>query len=326
MDYEKEMSAEELKARDEAIDYLLQNDPNWNIGKGKNKPQLLRMLVELKGSDRTWSRLASDTGVEKSLLWRIYRSNSVRISPRVIYSLTHNCAPGGEPRNGVTYEQLLIAAEHIDVDAESALSVDSVVDGMIVPQDEIRQKESREERIRSYVDRLTINEEKHRRHQEVVQKRREYESAVEITMWKALNAAKVHFEPVDAKNAMGTNYLRFPIKVIVDNEEILWGFVPMTDYKGDAVHLEFAVRDAIGHVMTALKGDKNIKVSFVTDDIDISKAFLALKSEERIRYRGEMSLIEIDRYNMAILREEILTHYDDNNPGVFEKKLLEGGQ
>lgn len=261
------------------------------LGFGKETVKAIAMqrvstLVKELIGERSIRRTAEDSNVAASYITGIINQKYLP-SAETLRKLS---APTAKPQNGVTMEDLMIAAgyqtDYIEV------AVDDM-DGNLSGGDSASQDLIREQ------------------HRERLQEIRKFESKAAGIIYKTLAEKGLSFSY--EKEAMGVRGYRPDIAVYVNQQPVLeWWFEirflgNRTGRFGNRGYVN--IRHILGQfIFVEPKPER--KVSLVIDNKEDFEVIVSYK--DKLAYRGELSVILIDTEMYSVVREEYLAHYNLN--------------
>lgn len=300
------------------IDNVIKNIPDADLSKKEYlKREAMRkvaILVKELIGDRSIRRTAEDSGVAASYITGILKGNKYLPSADILRKLA---AADAKPQNGITLEDLMVAAGYQTdyVEEEIKMNLYEVRDDNGKTLD-ISPSEEFMRRMTAYVSEVNAQEELRRssmeRHRAYRQEREKFESMSTGIIYKALADKGIRFSNAN-EVAVGVRGFRPDMTIYVPMQPILeWCF----DFK----YIEFDSRE-IGRYTSQLKRYLGMymfvepklerKLSMV---IGNKEAFEALRGyQDKLSYRGDLSVILIDTEQFKVVDEFYLAHYRERD-------------
>ncbi len=267
-----------------------------NEKKLDRKARIAKVVNELKG-ERSIRRMAEDTDVAASYLTGILKERYLP-SAEILSKLA---AEDANPQNGITLEDLMIAAGY-----QTKYQMDyilDIADKKITVEFDTKEQhaEDSDKRLQAYYDALK-------------QSRKEYEKYMKFAkgaILMALNEKHIVSSPVDSEN-IGIRGYKPDMSIYVSKQPILeWWFDFKYINKEDCDKVKnFSVVDYLGKYMFL---DKRLerKITYVVNDEILFSKLEAYKNH--LSYRGDLSIMLIDDEEFSIRREVYLSYYREND-------------
>lgn len=261
------------------------------------------LVKELIG-DRSIRRTAEDAGVAASYITGILKERHLP-SADILRKLS---SPNAKPQNGVTLEDLMVAAGYQNDYVKEAVK-DVIYDGIVNIEGEMTTrsiyKEKSLDRVSKYSkflkDAYISPEKRKSRMQEISM----FEKLATGAVFKALADKGIAFS--NANDNVGIRGFKADMVINVSDQPIReWWF----EYK---YYLEksygfFEIKRTLGHFMF-IEPEQDRKISLVINSRDVFEMLCGYK--DKLAYRGDLSVILIDE-TYSIVQEEYLAHYDMN--------------
>ena len=242
------------------------------MAKNKDLP-ITNALLALKGDQRTFSDLAKAAGVSAPAITRMC-SGGYHPSPMTLKKLVSNAA---RPCNGVTFEDLLVAAGYSDSYSEPK-SINESISETIPDEPKPTKAHLRKQLMGAIVESI---------------------SAISNTFVKCIDVSKIKPDRV------GRFRPDLAVCVPVKRGELEWWFDLQPIDASDMSEAICRLRYIIGnYIFVKLK--PNQKLSLVLFDEDLFGAAASFK--DSLSYNGELSLILVDKDELVIRKECLLSH------------------
>ena len=265
---------------------------------------IIDIINKAKGT-RSLRAYAEAAGVSAAGLSKIMKG-AYKPSIATIKKLTSDDA---NPQNGVTYHDMLIAAGYEDSDLDQMVSdaVDEQISQMVITERKNKSDASSENtagRSENDIVRTSIHER--------MRVFREFETYAIGAIIVALNNAKYSFGINNNEGMMGAPDL----DITIENHNVShWYFeIKMVTEN----HLKFArhrIRNDIAYLIMRFAPDPTVKVSIVYDNQEVYEYLKRYAGQ--ISYKGELSVICVDREKNRIIGETYLSHYYDDGEEFF---------
>lgn len=261
------------------------------------------LVKELIG-DRSIRRTAEDAGVAASYITGILKERHLP-SADILRKLS---SPNAKPQNGVTLEDLMVAAGYQNDYVKEAVK-DVIYDGIVNIEGEMTTrsiyKEKSLDRASKYYklleDTYISSEKRKSRMQEISM----FEKLATGAVFKALADKGIAFS--NANDIVGIRGFKADMVINVSDQPIReWWF----EYKycWEKSYGFFGIKRTLGHFMF-IEPEQDRKISLVINSRDVFEMLCGYK--DKLAYRGDLSVILIDE-TYSIVQEEYLAHYDMN--------------
>lgn len=253
--------------------------------------QRVSTLVKELIGERSIRRTAEDSNVAASYITGIVNQKYLP-SAEILRKLT---APSAKPQNGVTMEDLMIAAGYQTDYIEVAVEEPGILDA----NDNTNGNDS--------VTHDWVRE----HHRERMQEIRKFESMVTGIIYKTLAEKGLSFSYVN--EVMGVRGYKPDVAVYVSQQPVLeWWFEikflgNITGRHGNRGYVN--LRHILGQFMF-VEPKLERKVSLVIDNEEDFELIVSYK--DKLAYRGDLSVILVDTETYSVVREEYLAHYNLN--------------
>ena len=268
------------------------------------------LVKELIGN-RSIRKTGEESGVAASYITGILKEKYLP-SAEILRKLTLQSA---NPQNGITLEDLMVAAGYQQDYADEAIKDElyyvvsdrNSVDEKATTQDELfdRLKAYSNLTTKQKSDRISIRK-------EISLEISRLESLATAIIYKALSESGIHFSKAD--NVVGIRGFRPDFSVYVPKQPILeWWFDLKYLDSGRIVErgmLQIMLRRSIGQIMF-IEPKLERKISLVVANKDIYYILLGFK--DKLSYRGDLSVILIDKDDFSVVSEVYLAHYKEQD-------------
>lgn len=282
---------EEINKKLEELNSLITREPE--------KFQIIRrvaLLVKELIGDRSMRQASIDSGIAASYISGILNYKYLP-SADILRKLA---SPDANPKNGVSLEDLMIAAGYQNNYVEESLR-DAFLseEGLLIEYDAPKDTAyDSEERMRLY----------HQQMKKHAQEASKFEAAGTGIIYKALAEKRISFNPVQ-EGRTGIRGYRPDMQLHVACQPILewWiDFKHVTPDNGPGSH--FNIRGILSRFMF-VDAKMERKISLVLDDEFAFRQ--AVEYKDHLSYKGDLSVILIDLNTFSIVEEVYLAHYDD---------------
>lgn len=268
--------------------------------KEKEKRAVAELVKKLVG-DRSLRKAGEDSGVAPSYINGILKANYLP-SARILRQLT---LPEAKPQNGISMEDLMVAAGYQEEYSKGVYDI---------PGAEV------DEEVEKQVDNLLEENEKNTAqgteifkslmHERLMEYKR-FENVAMGILCKALMENGVHFQMNDVKSISGC---RPDMAISISDKPVKewwFEFKYYDENKFDKrVYNNHLFRTYIDiFVFTEPKEDR--KISIVTSSTYMFDYFKAYK--DKMSYRGDLSVILINKEDCSISSEVYISHYNMND-------------
>lgn len=236
--------------------------------------KVAKLTKELQG-ERTQIELARDTGISKGYISEILNEKCL-VSADILRKLASS---ESLPRNGITVEDLMVAAGYQDeytIDAAAKLLASDFPDG--------------DEKNKSEINKKTAK----------------FEATARGIIYKALDDKSIPFSSLSVKNET-VRGAKADLEIALQSEKISQWWYIFKIFPNESTKLKFAVVNTLGRLCLT-KPDADRKISIVTDQVDAFESFAGMVGN--LAYRGELSVIHIDTDEYRVVNEVYLTHYN----------------
>ena len=293
--------------------------------KNYNFDMVSSLIMKAKGDkvDRSIRQYAYDAGVSPASIVRICMKDTNGkfnyASPEMLRRLTSESA---NPRGGVTFEELMVAAGYLDAVKDLNLfSVETPDFELIGENDKADYYElgKRVQALYSIDDSdptsMTVEEKRENRNRQYKIRRIEQQKFETIgtgAVYKALANKGVIFTTKSNQDIQTRRYR--PAMVIgIDGASIRdWCFEFFTVKEGKSD--ERLMLGNVKHILSDLlflPADAARKITIVVDSLFIFNYLSSLANE--LSYKGDLSVVYLDRDTMCIEKEMYISHYQHND-------------
>lgn len=291
----------------------------------------LGKLVEVaKGADRTLKEYERDSGVDAAIISKIINGKYVPQKPKIYRELT---SPKAAPRGGVTYEQLLDAAEYSMsykegiLAAEAAFATIPLVGplatmGMAIcgaTSSAIQRKRKGLEKDRNSVSKNEIEKVTTDKFEEYHKNCQRFSATAIGILYGKLAQNGIKFRPGYEDELEFETFGNHAVVYLENNSITTWVFMFAAPYGEDEILNKFTksiILDMMSNLVL-LPADKKKKFSIVIDDIELYKDLMSYKGHNS--YRGNLSIILVDTTEVSIEKEEYIATYDKGCEGELIK-------
>ncbi len=278
-----------------------------------------KLVREIIGT-RSIRKASEDTGVAASYISGIINEKYLP-SANILKKLT---SPDGWPQNGITEEELMIAAGYQrDFFSDSVKmtlgrsEAEAETDNGLISGEDIFETDNNVESEEEQNREITLKEakENYRSYRERTD-RDEY--AIRGILYSALAERHIRFEKDDDWNIRG---LRQKLQIKVSGQCISeWCFnillVPF-DTRFVRSHIRNMFIRLMGFLSTT-EPKKERKTSIILTDLDSYQ--LLIRYQDKLSYKGDLSIILVDLNYYAIMKEDYLSHYKDESSELYLKQ------
>ncbi len=273
--------------------------------------------VEKLIGNRSKRQAAADTGVAASYLSGIVNKKYLP-SAAILQKLAD---PESHPQNGITMEQLMVAAGYQRADYNTTFTEEKKK-----WLEEYRtNRPARMERAHVYMKYMLIEENDPVKRGEKAKKIRAFSSICKGAIFSALADKKIHYITPD-EAMMHEEYTSIEngdihdaeIAIVLDDYSDWWFnclFVDDPDPDDEYESVDVFIFDAQIRDLALLSPDPKRKISFVTTDM--SEWNWMLNRKKDIALKANISAIFVDPETYEVKEEVYLTHFDDNNPKEY---------
>ncbi len=276
----------------------------------EKKEAIARVAVlvrELVGS-RSIRRTGEDTKVAASYITGILKERYLP-SAETLRKLT---APSSNVQNGVTLEDLMIAAGYQNNYIEEALPPDLLMstDGRnVIIENTTSSDEGSARRIDAYANAIDERERRYNEHREFERDRTRFKNFASGVIYKTLSENGFNFINTDSIGLRGFRpdmALRIPQK-----SDCEWWFdirYIKKEIYSNRPGWQADARMFLGrYIFIEPRSDR--KVSLVTSVKEFFNVLIGFK--DKLSYRGDLSVILIDEDTFTVVQEVYLAHYDE---------------
>lgn len=282
------------------VDYVVNNK---NEKKAESIARVAKMIEELKG-DRSIRRMADESGVAASYITGILKEKYLP-SADILRKLSDASA---NPQNGVTLEDLMIAAGYQDDYVENLMIAagyqDNDVEDTMTGEVHVELSEVEEDSMGARAS----------RYRDVIVRRRQesmrFEQIASGAVLKALYDSGIKFGPGESGRSCVRGFKPDFSVIVGDKAPILdWWFEFKYVDAETAIRNKTLPRHLIERFMF-LDAEPSRKISVVVDNRDTFEALAQMKNH--LSYRGDLSVILIDPESYAVVREVYIAHFFEN--------------
>ena len=261
------------------------------------------LVKELIG-DRSIRRTAEDAGVAASYITGILKERHLP-SADILRKLS---SPNAKPQNGVTLEDLMVAAGYQNDYVKEAVK-DVIYDGIVDIEGEMTTRSiykekslDRASKYSKFLEDTYISPEKRKSRMREISM---FEKLATGAVFKALADKGIAFS--NANDIVGIRGFKADMVINVSDQPIReWWF----EYKYclEKSYGFLGIKRTLGHFMF-IEPEQDRKISLVINSRDVFEMLCGYK--DKLAYRGDLSVILIDE-TYSIVQEEYLAHYDMN--------------
>ena len=287
-------------------------------GKMKEENQTLQNLISKVKGTRTLKQFSKDTGVSLSMLSRYINGRGSKPSPRTLMKLA---SPGTNPQNGVTCDDLLIAADYQSIGTVlrleqmeeekawdsmmtpiRAVSVpDIVVCNDIGKENIVVEKMSKHELESKRKDRLHAYQELLSQKEAIIKSIILDNDALYNQGWRKISRNEI-------PSYLGRGRHSQLVFRNIENQKKLWIVEVKCEVYDKVVSKDYLYRRVFMQQMGFYAGlpmDENRKVTVVTESEGLFAKFV---EHEDCSYRGDFSLMLMDLEKYQIVDERYIAH------------------
>ncbi len=267
------------------------------------------LIKELVG-DRSIRRTAEDSGVAASYITGIIKEKYLP-SADILRKLA---SPGANPRNGISLEDLMVAAGYQTDYLEETIK-EAVYDGIELEEDSVQRRNNRRDLIE---DELQRREEARRRHLEYRKLTTKFEAVCMGAIYRALAEKGISYSSANDVQ-IGRRGFRADLAMHVSRQPILeWWF----DFKYIEADRNrrglFNLRSILGQFMF-VEPKMERKISLVINSKLSFEEIISYK--DCLAYRGDLSVILVDEDTLSVVDEVYLAHYEPNYSGKYTSEF-----
>lgn len=283
------------------------------------KNRLSQLVSQAKGEDRTLREYARDSGVDSAIISKMISGTYIPKKPDTFLRLT---SVDAAPRGGVTYEQLVSAADdsrafqagmtagravtNAVLSAFGAFPLVAVASSATAVSESIKQK--KKENSESEDDYIYTKE----KLEKYFKKQKQFQAIalgiiVSTLVKKSITCQVGNVKELNLLGGAPDEFLKLSNQSISEWWLSFWAKDEQMD-ESPIVPKAIRAESKISHYAVT-PADSKRKASIVVDDPSLFDALCVFKGQTS--YRGNLSAVLIDTANVEIVKEVYLAHYDE---------------